>query len=230
MKKLKKFLCLALVVCLMVPAVMLLTACEGDNSVSVSTMAELTQALAGDKATIKLTADIEATDKIEITRKVTFDLNGKTLTGNGCDGVFYVVEDGDLTITGNGMVVANMVEGYAMVVWAKSTGKVTIKNGTFKQQNTGDHPQYDMVYASQNGSITILGGEFESATPRWTLNVRNADKDTAKMIVKGGEFKGYNPAQSQTDENAPDNTNFVAEGYKSVLKAETKDVWVVVAE
>lgn len=235
MKKLKNFLCLALVVCLIVPAMMFLTACGDDSVISVKTMSELTAALSGEKETIKLTGDITATEKIEISRKVTFDLNGKTLTGNGCDGVFQVVENGDLTITGNGVVIANGVSDtsgeYAMVVWAKSTGKVTIKNGTFKQQQiTGDSTQYDMIYASQNASITILGGYFESVTPRWTLNIKNDAKLTAQMIVKGGEFKGYNPANSQTDENASNNTNFVAEGYKSELKAGTEDVWVVSAD
>ncbi len=225
MKKIKKFLCLALVVCLMVPAALILTACN-QSVVTVSTFDELTLALSGDKEVIKLSADITSAQSIIVERKVTFDLNGKTLKGSGYDGVFYVKENGDLTIKGNGKVVAQEDRKYAMAIWADGNSKVLIENGSFSQEITGSDTQYDMIYAKGSAEITILGGKFESVTPQWTLNIKDSDNQVAKFIVKGGEFKAYNPEDSKT-EPAGVSANFVHEDYKSVYD-EATDTYKVV--
>lgn len=195
----------------------------------VSTKESLKTALSSTCDEIKLTSDITIDDTLVVTRKVTFDLNGKTLTGNGCDGVIYARENADITIKGNGKIVANEVDSYAMVFYIRDNAKVTVENGTFEQSITGTDEQYDMIYVRENAQIIIKGGKFESVTPKWTLNVRDADNETAKIIVKGGEFKAYNPAAVET-EPAGVNNNFVAEGFKSQLKEGTTDVYEVVAE
>ena len=253
MNKLKKFICLALVICFMVPAVLLLSACgEDPNTAYVSTFDELVEALTGEKTTIQLTADISSTKSIIISKKITLNLNGKTLTGNGYDGVLQVTTTGDLTIKGNGKVVA--VGGYSeeevfdanstaetlkndeytYAVWARG-GKVLIENGEFSNTTVKDDEHYDLIYASEiknketnetiSGEITILGGKYKNVTPKWTLNIH--DKSQSKIIVKGGEFENYDPANSKTENPA---VSFVADGYKSILKDGTTDVYVVVAE
>lgn len=231
MKKYLKTICLVALALVMIPMCFgLLTACEKKGTVTVKTVAELKEALAGDKEIIKLKDDITLEEGIVLSRKVTLDLNGKTLTGNGCDGIIKVVTNGDLTITGNGKMVANEVDRYAMVLWATEEGKITIENGTFRQNvSKVVDDKYDSIYASVQGQITILGGDFESVIPGWTLNVKNEHYPNANIIVKGGTFKGYNPAGSNTDEHGKGNTtNFVADGFKAQLKAGTTDVYEVV--
>lgn len=227
MKNLAKCLCLALLVTVMIPVISVLTACGDVNTIYVSTMEGLKTALESDKQTIKLSQDINTTESIYITRKVTFDLNGKTIEASGNDGVFCVSGEGELTITGKGNIIAKEDNEFAMAIWAKENAKVVIENGKFSQKVTGTDPQYDMIYASGAGQITILDGEFESITPQWTLNLKDADNKVAKMIVKGGKFVGYNPANSLT-EPVGVSANFVADGYKSELVEGTKDTYRVV--
>ena len=61
--------------------------------------------------------------------------------------------------------------------------------------------------------------EFEAAKPEWTLNVKDADykAGTAKIVVKGGSFKGFDPANNKAEGAG---TSFVADGYESVLEGE----------
>lgn len=229
----KKVVSLLLALLFIVPLMFLATACgENDSKVAkVSTYAELVEALDGDKQTIKLEKDMEFDKSLEICRAVTIDLNGKTLKGNGCDGVFHVFIHGNLTIEGKGNVIAKggldaTGDEYAMAIYVEG-GKVTINGGKFSQVTVKGDSQYDMIYATDIGTthaeITILSGEFESVTPKWTLNIK--DGDESKFIVKGGIFKGYNPAEAMTEPNSP--VNFVAEGYQSVLIEGTKDYKVV---
>ncbi len=227
MKNLAKCLCLALLVTVMIPVISVLTACGDVNTIYVSTMEGLKTALESDKQTIKLSQDINTTESIYITRKVTFDLNGKTIEASGYDGVFCVSGEGELTITGKGNIIAKEDNDYAMAIWAKENAKVVIENGKFSQNVTGTDSQYDMIYASGAAQITILDGEFESVTPQWTLNLKDADNKVAKMIVKGGKFVGYNPANSLT-EPVGVSANFVADGYKSELVEGTQDTYRVV--
>lgn len=247
MKKIlsKRTLSLLLAVLFIVPLMFLATACgENDATVArVSTYDELVEALSGDKEVIRLEKDMNLDKSIYISRKVTFDLNGKTLKGDGYDGVFYISVGGDLTIKGKGNVIAkggfdandtNHEHEYAMAVWANG-GKVTINGGKFSQITVNGDDQYDMIYASNKkddnneihyGEITILSGEFESVTPQWTLNLKDSDNTTSKMVVKGGTFVKYNPAESQT-EPAGTPANFVADGYKAELIEGTNNYKVV---
>lgn len=232
----KKILSLVLAVLLIVPAMFMLTACnQAPSIIEVSTYDEIVAALNQDKQIIKLKNDISSTKSIYITKKVTLDLNGKTLTGNGYDGVLYVDVTGDLTIKGNGKVVAlggydvdklyaedtdKSIDEYTYAVWARG-GKVVIENGEFTNVAIKDDDHYDLIYASQvinketkevvaSGHITILGGKYKNVTPKWTLNLQ--DNTQAKIVVKGGRFVNYDPANSLTE---PDGVaaNFVAEGY-----------------
>lgn len=219
-----------LVIALVAPFVFMLSACGSKLNVrEVSTQEELKLAIADEKVDeIKLTSNIDSDGNFEISRKVTIDLNGKTLKGNGANGVILAVADADVTITGNGTIIAKeSSDRYAMVIWARYNSKVTIEDGIFTQEITGPDSQYDMIYITESAQLTIEGGKFDCHTPKWTLNIQDKDVATAKFIVKGGIFKGYNPAEAMTEPNSP--VNFVAEGYESVLIKGTTDYKVVIA-
>ena len=170
--------------------------------------------------TITLLADINTPEKTyEITKNLTIDLNGKTVTGSGYDGVFEVTGKNIevvLNATNGGKVIAVENSGsagkYAMAVWMCGAGStLKINGGEFIQNITStDNKQMDMIYASA-GTIIINSGSFTSGTPKWTLNIKDsAYKDgTANIIVNGGTFTDYDPRNA---ENEGKGTSLVADG------------------
>ena len=177
-------------------------------------------AAAKDGDTVTLLADINTPEKTyEITKSLTIDLNGKTVTGSGYDGVFEVTGKNInvvLNATNGGKVIAVENSGsagkYAMAVWMRGADStLTINGGEFIQNITSTNDkQMDMIYASA-GTIIINSGSFTSGTPKWTLNINDsAYKDgTANIIVKGGTFTGYDPRNA---ENEGKGTSLVADG------------------
>lgn len=173
--------------------------------------------------------------------KVTLNLNGMTLTGEvisdgeSTDSYGLKVTRGTVTITDSkdnkGTIVAQDSD-YSMAVWVTDDGTVNITGGTFK--NSGDN--CDLIYASGKGTINISGGYFEAAgsisgnapgtkNPYSVLNVRDDDwkKGNAKIIVTGGIFKNFNPANNLSE--GP-NTTFVNSDKYVVVKAEkTNNGW-----
>ena len=183
----------------------------------------LSEAIAAANAgdTVKLLRDINTPEiSYMISKSLTIDLNGKTVTGDGYDAVFQINNADAKVLIKNGNIVAVENTGsagkYAMAIWAcKAECEVTLENLNVSQKITHtDDPQMDMIYAS-GGTIIINSGNFESGTPAWTLNCKDAAyKDgTANIIVKGGTFTGFDPANNKAE---GENTNFVAAGYKSV--------------
>ena len=142
------------------------------------------------------------------------------------DGVFTVV-DGTLTLEGKGTINGVGKNDYNMAIWAKENGKVIINDGYFTNEGataTVDPEHFDLIYASGNAKVEINGGEFKCQTPKWTLNLKDKDRKTASIVVKGGKFHGFNPADCLTE---GEGTNFVAEGYKVV---EENGVFTVMPE
>jgi hypothetical protein len=163
--------------------------------------------------TIELTPDQVFDTAYMITKPTYININDTVITcpdDTAGDGVFHVVNDGVLTISGNGKINSVGNNDYCMAIWADG-GKVVINGGTYTNVGAGDHDHYDLLYVKNGGILEINGGYFECQTPRWTLNSNNTAPGT--IIVKGGTFVGYNPAKSYTDENGTDFTNFVADGY-----------------
>jgi hypothetical protein len=184
-------------------------------------------------------------ETIEISNKTTLKMEkGSTITGPVFGSAFdaegnvtetdsyglHVVEGGEIIIDGDGEIKAQEAT-YSMAVWAQG-GKVVINGGTFK--NAGDG--CDLIYASAGGNVEIYGGEFY-ATPNTgdepstknkfsTLNVKDRDRANSSIVVYGGIFYGFDPANNFSEGPG---TNFVAEGYKSV-KRDGKDVWVVIKD
>lgn len=195
----------------------------GVEYLTVETLEALTEAIAAG-GNIVISEDIDAPTAFAITKDTTV-VNNKVLSisedieGNGV----FMVTDGTLTLDGKGTINGLDKSGWSMAVWATDNGKVIIKDGYFT--NLGAHSEedsdhYDLIYASKNGQVEILGGEFECETPQWTLNIKNESRETAKIVVKGGKFHGFNPMEAEEG-------NFVAEGYKVV---EENNIFTVIPE
>lgn len=175
----------------------------------------------GDVVTLQKDVDMGANDNDHLVvnaENVTIDLGGKTLTANGSNGAIKV-EGGVTTLDGAGTVSGTLgSDNYSMAVWCDN-GTIVINDGVYTNMTDGSDRGTDLIYASGSGCIEINGGIFEAAKPEWTLNVRDADykAGTAKIIVKGGKFKNFDPANNNAEGAG---TNFVADGYKSVLEGD----------
>ena len=182
------------------------------DAIPVETLEALVEAIAAG-GNIAVEASIDAPTGFVITANTTVINNGELSISEDTvgDGVFKVT-DGTLTLDGKGIINGLDKSGWSMAIWATENGKVIIKDGYFT--NVGayspeDSEHYDLIYASGNGQIEILGGEFKCETPKWVLNIKNADRETASIVVKGGKFHGFNPTEAEEG-------NFVAPGYKVV--------------
>ena len=152
--------------------------------------------------------------------------NGAITNGSDDSYVFWVKNGSNLIINGNGVVKSQPAK-YSMAVWAQG-GTVTINGGTYKNAGEGS----DLIYASNGGKVYIYGGEFKACEMKdgvsgtnqaySTLNIKDSDRGISEIIVYGGKFYGFDPANNTSE---GDRTNFVAPGYKSV-EVET-GVWEV---
>lgn len=181
-------------------------------AIPVETLEALAEAIAAG-GSIAIEANIDAPTGFTITADTTVINNGELSISEDTvgDGVFKVT-NGTLTLDGKGTINGLDKSGWSMAIWATENGKVIIKDGYFT--NVGayspeDSEHYDLIYASGNGQIEILGGEFKCETPKWILNIKNADRETASIVVKGGKFHGFNPMEAEEG-------NLVAPGYKVV--------------
>lgn len=155
--------------------------------------------------------------------------NGSMMKGDSDSYAFWVKDGADLVLNGNGVVEAQAAK-YSMAVWAQG-GTVTINGGTYVNAGEGS----DLIYASNGGKVYIYGGEFKPCEKQegvdgtqdkyCALNIKDRDRNICEIKVYGGKFYGFNPADNLSE--GP-NTNFVAEGYKSV-EVET-GVWEVIPE
>lgn len=168
---------------------------------------------------IALEENFQNNNSLVIANKdITLDLNNHNLIGNGYDGAI-LAENGKVTVTGEGLVHGTLgKDAYSMSVWAHDA-HVVINDGLYTNETDGSERGTDLIYASGNSLVEINGGVFEAATPKWTLNVKDADYRAGKanIIVKGGSFKNFDPANCSTE--GP-NTNFVALGYQSVKEGD----------
>ena len=195
--------------------------------VTVASVEELANAIAAG-GNVSIAGNIDAPTAFEVKVDTVITNNGVITVSEDTigDGVFMVT-DGTLTLDGNGTINGLGKNDYSMAVWAKGNGKVVINDGYFTNvgaSSVEDGAHFDLIYASGNAQIEINGGEFKCETPKWTLNIKDKDRATANIVVKGGKFHGFNPMECDTE--GP-NTNFVAPGYKVV---EEDGVFVVMPE
>ena len=178
---------------------------------------------------ITLSADVELSNYIEIRDvNVVINLNNHTITHPSTStakykDVFEVYGNAELTINGDGGVIAE--DGYS--VYATGDSKVYLNGGYY-------FSPVSAVDARKNAIVTINGGEFKvdgannsdgDFGQQYTLNLRdkkdNYVGDLSAIIVKGGKFYKYNPAESNSE---PEVANFVAAGYSSVQNGDYYEV------
>ena len=195
---------------------------EPDNDIDIVNVKDEAslRALFATGGEAKLAADLVLDRAIAVAagKEVVLDLNGKTIsnTEDLWDEANYSwsllsVRGGSLTLTGNGAVKAKENDVFAVDV--QDGGNLVIEGGEY----VGN---MDAVYVFE-GTVEIKGGKFsiqqlsENPDPYgYVLNCYDANykNGTAKIIVTGGEFVKFNPADCAA-EGA--HTNFLADGYKS---------------
>lgn len=138
-----------------------------------------------------------------------------------------VRENSSLTIT-SGAYIAKANDCYAVDV--QDGGHLVIEDGHY---NGNIHAVY-----VEEGTAEIKGGTFEvqqkypdaDKADEFVLNCYDANRKngTAKIIVTGGTFIGFNPGDCKAEGNG---TNFVAPGYASIANgtaADGRTIWKVV--
>lgn len=206
---------------------------EPDNDIDLVNIknVESLKALFATGGEATLAADLVLDESIAVMpgKEVTLDLNGKTISNTtdiwntaANDWSLLSVRGGSLTIKGAGTLQAKENDCFAVDVM--DGGKVVIEDGTY----VGN---VHAVYVFE-GSVEIKGGKYSIQQPSelpspygYVLNCYDANckNGTAKIMVSGGEFEKFNPADCAA-EGA--HTNFLADGYMSVEAEE--GVWTVV--
>lgn len=196
-------------------------------AIPIETLEALTEAIAAG-GNIAVEANIDAPTGFAITADTTIVNNGEITIKEDTEGNgVFTVTNGTLTLDGKGTIDGLGKNDWSIAVWAKENGKVIINNGYFTNvgaKSVEDSEHFDLIYASGNAQVEINGGEFKCETPKWTLNIKDKDRATASIVVKGGKFHGFNPSDCASE--GP-NTNFVAPGYKVV---EENGVFTVMPE
>ena len=188
---------------------------------NITTAADLRTALANGHSA-KLAADITIDETISVPagKDVILDLNGHEINNtedlwNEATGDWSLVSvrGGSLTIKGDGLLKAKENDCFAVDV--QDGGHVIIEDGEYI---SNVHAVYVLV-----GTAEIRGGKYSvqqkfsdpTKADEFVLNCYDAHHrdGTAKIIVTGGEFVSFNPADCWA-EGA--HTNFLAPGYKSV--------------
>ena len=199
----------------------------GANVFSVEEVEELVEAIAMG-GNVNIAADIDAPTGFAVAADTTITNNNVITVSEDTEGNgVFMVTSGTLTLNGKGTINGLGKNDWSMALWAKENGKIVINDGYFTNvgafsETDGEH--FDLIYASDNAQIEINGGEFKCETPKWTLNIKDNSRETASIIVKGGKFHGFNPADCETE---GEHTNFVAPGYKVV---EENGIFTVIAE
>ena len=154
-----------------------------------------------------------------------WNLNGHNLTVEGTpkSGVYLNRYTSNLEVKGEGVIRAEGSYG----LWNNATtGKIIVNDGVTVEAQT------HAIYA-EKGVIEINGGTFkltnwadadkdENGNLRFLLNCLDANykNGTANIIVKGGKFYDFDPANCAAEGVG---TSFVADGYVSVMTTEMID-------
>ena len=186
-------------------------------------------AAAQDDDTIKLLGDIKTSEAITNTKKVTLDLNGKTITGtdNATGSFGLITNKGELTITGNGTITLEATNdrdwnAYSSVISNSVGGKLTVENGTIEHLGGTD-----MAYGIDNltngkgtyAETVIEGGTIKS-TYRAIRQFLNGVEAQNILTVNGGTIEGANKSIWVQDPSAKNNTGKITVGAKAVLNGD----------
>ena len=199
---------------------------DKDARVDANSVAAISDAMKKAGSVINVNESV-APERTLIAEKkdITLNMNGKTIA-NTSDiwdvapnnwSLVSAQNGSSLTINGNGTFKAKANDCYAVDV--QDGSNVVIKNGTF----VGN---IHAVYVLE-GTAIIEGGTYSvqqkypdaAKADGFVLNCYDANRanGTAKIIVKGGTFINFNPADCWAE---GEHTNFLASGY--TVKSEVK--------
>lgn len=205
-------------------------------------------------ASYKLMADIVVPNEIYLSgKKVTFDLNGHSITLEYADGVkpnnggvFNVAgKKSDVTINDSSADQSGKVIGsdksysnkVTCAVRVGNYGRLTINGGHFYGMSEETSCIFVMTArsSSSKATVTINGGRFETATPSngtyYVLNHQDYATGGCTITVNGGSFKNYNPGVTVVDPvNAK--TGKIVLGADCTTTSETvgNDTWYTVSK
>ena len=211
----------------------------GDNYYATLTIA-LSKAKSGD--TITLLANVNTTESIEISDKLTIDLNGHTLTGTDTAtdsfGLINIQPSAELTINdsseaGTGRITLTATNdrdwNYYSSVISNQRGTLTVNGGTIEHLGGTD-----MAYGIDNltngegthAETTVNGGTVKSTyrAIRQFLNGTNAKNI---LTVNGGSIEGSNKSIWMQDANANANSGTLTVSDEAALVG---DVYLYVTE
>lgn len=206
---------------------------EPDNDIDIVNIknVESLKALFATGGSATLSEDLVVNEPISVSTgaEVTLDLNGKTVTNTEdlWDEAtekysIFEVAGGALTLKGDGTVKAKENDCYALLV--SDGGHLIIEDGTYVGNIDALHV-YEGLAEIKGGSYSIQQlcpltghGPYD-----FVLNCKNENYAAGKanIIVTGGSFQGFDPANAKSDDAA----SYLAPGYISV---ETNGVWTVV--
>ena len=168
---------------------------------------------------VTLSGDVDITDdtaaaKNIITEDTTVNFSNKTVTLNLPDATGATENWAGINVNGGNVV----FEGTTGGITTAKNGElyaIVVRNGANLTINGGEYFAGTSAVSVTEGTVTINGGYFASSADGFLLNCIDAayGNGTAKIIVKGGSFLNFNPANNAAEGAG---TSFVAEGYTVV--------------
>ena len=187
-----------------------------------------------DNGEINVLNDVIVNKTLVIKSTITLDLNGKTIKNENelwnesrnDWSLISVRESGNLTITGNGHLLAKDDDCYGLDV--QDGASLTIENGEIKGNISA-------VYVYE-GELIIEGGKYsiqqlDNSKPYgFLLNCFDSSfrENKAKIEVKGGKFCNFNPGASNGEPTNP--TSFVPDGYTVTSENVKGETWYTVTK
>lgn len=180
--------------------------------------------------------DFELSTSQTVSKDLTIDLNGYNITSNlpNDEGMLYVTNGANLTIKGEGTFKTNgQTEEEDGVDYPICTfvfvdgGTATIEGGTYECDGPGQ-----LIYCYK-GTIYIKGGSYNLGGTTlglayyYPINCQddNYEAGTANIIVTGGSFYNFNPADNKAERGG---ANFVPNGYDVITSGPEGDQWFTV--
>ena len=176
---------------------------SGSVTVGITTENELKDAIstASNNATIKLDKDITLTSTLNITKNITLNGDGHTISGSVASGTSFINvsipndgNDGDFTLTNCKIVPTTQVTPNAAISLSVA-GKVTVTNCTFGSSDDTAGYMYNGLEFSQTvpmGDTTITGNTFYGGAFRHNCISFYKMNDNATININNNNFSNLN--------------------------------------
>lgn len=180
---------------------------------------------AQDGDVVVMTKDVEMSEPTIVNKKITLDLNGKSLyTSNKLSELLYVTTDVDIYGNGGSVDAYSHIEtwdanvDYNMAVRVMEGAKVRLFGGDYKAG-------YEAVYV-YDGVAEIYGGTFFAQPDSSRKNVlfeincydANFRNGKADVVIYGGNYYNFDPRFGDPTNGTFRGHSYVAEGYKVVTE------------